>query len=234
MTSSKTDRTPEEVAVDVALKKADLEEKKATLRKARAEAVEAECKAKSAQMDLDKKREDDLARRAADNHHHIYNFIGAVGDKTVQDCMSTLTRWSRTSPKCEMEIVFNSPGGSVTDGMALFDFIQDLRQKGHKVTTSARGIAASMAGILLQAGDVRRMGKESWVLIHQASFGASGTFGTVEDQVEWVRKIQERILDIFVSRSSMTKQYVRKNWERKNWWLSSDECLKLGIVDEVI
>ena len=63
-----------------------------------------------------------------------------------------------------MEIVFSSPGGGIISGFELFDFMQDLRSKGHKITTGSLGYAASMAGILLQAGDVRWIGHQSWMI----------------------------------------------------------------------
>lgn len=170
---------------------------------------------------------------AADRHHHLYNFGKSVSESTVRECINQLTNWTRKSPECEIEICFNSPGGSVVDGFALFDFIQMLRERGHTVTTSALGMAASMAGILLQAGDNRVMGRQSWLMIHEASFGAVGKIGEVEDTVEWVKKVQERILDIFADRSNMTKTQIRTKWRRKDWWLSADEALELGFVDAV-
>ena len=142
----------------------------------------------------DEKRQEELA---AHKYHHVYFFKGAVTDDSADKCMSQLTQWMRNEPGCDIEIIFNSPGGSVTAGLALWDHIQFVRAADHKVTTSTIGMAASMAGILLQAGDTRVMGKESWLLIHQASFGTQGSFGEVEDTVKWIERIQERILDIF-------------------------------------
>jgi len=72
--------------------------------------------------------------------------------------------------------------------MALYDYVRGLRRQGHHVTTSSLGYAASMAGILLQVGDKRIMGAESWLLIHEGSFGAVGSVGQVEDTVEWSRR----------------------------------------------
>lgn len=244
----KETRTPEEVEADLLLKKADLElkgleaeEKRATARKTLAEAIKAETEAAAYELDLQKKVEARQLEKANDHYHRVYHFSTPVSEKSVEACMDRLTLWSRIDPGCDIEVVFNSPGGSVTDGMALFDFLQELGREGHKVTTTAMGIAASMAGILLQAGQVRRMGKEAWVLIHQASFGSSGSFGQVEDTVEWVKKVQERILDIFAERAlnsgcekPLSRATIKKNWERKDWWLSSAECLKHGFVDEVL
>jgi ATP-dependent Clp protease protease subunit len=147
--------------------------------------------------------------------------------------MERLAYWSRTEPGCAIELIFTSPGGSVIDGMALFDFIQQLRRAGHFITTRALGWAASMAGILLQAGDKRVMAKESYVLIHEISTGAVGKIGEIEDEVKFVKKIQGRILDIFAARANVKREYFAKHWKRQDWWLDSDEALKIGIIDEV-
>jgi ATP-dependent protease ClpP protease subunit len=115
----------------------------------------------------------------------------------------------------------------------LFDFLQGLRAEGHKLTTGTLGMAASMAGILLQAGDVRWVGGQAWVMIHRAAFGAFGKTYEVEDEVDFVKRIEERILDIFTNRSKLTKQKIKKNWDRKDWWISPDEALELSLVDEI-
>lgn len=182
--------------------------------------------------------------QASNKYFHIYNFMDEVSEKSVVSCMNALTIWDRVDPGCEIEIIFSSPGGSVVDGMVLFDFIKQLRRKGHKVTTGALGYAASMAGILLQAGEHRWVGKESYILIHQISFGTHGRFGEVEDEVKWVKKMQERVLDIFAERCQyageqgtaakpFTREQLATNWDRKDWWLDSDEALEGGVVDEI-
>jgi len=95
-------------------------------------------------------------------------------------------------------------------------------------------MAASMAGILLQAGTVRVMANESWLLIHQVQFGAIGSFGEVEDRTEWVRRGQDRGVDLFCERASgISKRTFKKKWERKDWWLTSDESIEYGIADRV-
>ena len=196
-----------------------------------ARSYEFELKAK--QHDSDRNEEKRRKELAAHEYHHVFMFIESVTDASAKKCMDQLTLWQRTDSTPEdIEIVFNSPGGSVTAGLALWDNIQAIRAAGHKVTTSTVGMAASMAGILLQAGDIRIMGKESWLLIHQVSFGASGSFGEVEDTTKWVDRIQDRVLDIFASRSKMSKAQIKRKWNRTDWWISSDEALKLGFVDE--
>ena len=101
------------------------------------------------------------------------------------------------------------------------------------MVTGTLGMAASMAGILLQAGDERWMGHQSWVMIHRAAFGAWGKTFEIEDEVKFVKRIEERILDIFIKRSKLTKQKIKRNWERKDWWISAEECVEMGLVDVV-
>lgn len=214
------------------------------LREMEAKASKAEAEAAEAEITLGRRRREELEQRAADKFHHRYHFKATVSSTSVSECVSALNIWNRTEPGCSIEIVFTSPGGSVLDGFVLFDYISQLRSQGHHVTTSTLGMAASMAGILLQAGDHRVMYKEAWVLIHEIAFGAIGKIGEIEDTVDWARRIQERVLDIFSARCHqagingtakrpLTKATLRKGWRRKDWWISSEECLAYGLVDEV-
>jgi len=206
---------------------------RANAKKAEAEARKTMAEAEREEISLAKDRRQEEEALATDKYHYVYAFTETVSSSAVERCIGQLNLWIRTDPKCSIEIIFHSPGGEVIAGMALFDFIQRVRAGGHHVTTMALGMAASMAGILLQAGDKRVMGREAWVLIHEASFGTVGKIGEVEDMVEWVKKVQKRILDIFAARSKLTAKQIARRWKRKDWWLSSEDCLELGFVDEV-
>jgi len=168
---------------------------------------------------------------------HVFNFVGHVGKDTIQPCMDRLSSWSVMDPGCDITIVFNSPGGSVIDGMALFDYIRFIRGKGHKVTCLALGYAASMAGILLQAASdgCRVMAKGSWLLIHEVAFSTSGKIGEIEDMYKFGERMKKQAADIFIERSGgkLTHAVLTENWTRKDWWLSPEEALALGLIDEV-
>ena len=224
--SEEASRTKEEIKADVARTLAETKKLEAETRKAEAEALVAELEARAEY----RKRE---REKAGDEENYLYRFAGEVSKNSVNNCMKKLTQWSRLNPKCDIEIIFSSPGGSIIDGFELFDFIQDLRSRGHHITTGTLGMAASMAGILLQAGDTRWVGGQAWVMIYRAAFGAFGKTYEVEDEVEFVKRIEERILEIFTSRSKLTKQKIKKNWDRKDWWISADEAVELNLVDEV-
>lgn len=222
----KDSRTKKEVDAEIAKTEAET-------RKLLAEATKAEAEAEKAQMETETARRSKARDEATDERNYLYRFSGSVSSSTVSGCMKKLTQWSRQNPGCDIEIVFSSPGGSIIDGFELFDFIQELRNKGHHVTTGTLGMAASMAGILLQAGDTRWVGHQAWVMIHRAAFGAAGKTFEIEDEVEFVKRIEERILDIFTTRSKLTKQKIKRNWDRKDWWISADEALNLHLVDEI-
>ena len=242
--------TAKELA-EAELAKAEAELAKAEAKKAKAEAEAAHAKAEAesekwraqarklvaeasiTEIALLREQRRETEELAQNKYHHVYAFTDGIGSTSVSNCINQLTLWMRNDPGCPIDIIFKSPGGSVIDGMALFDFIQELRAKNHYVTTMALGWAASMAGILLQAGDKRVIGREAYVLIHEISSLAIGKIGEMEDELKFLKKIQGRILDIFSSRSHVSRAYFARGWKRKDWWLDSEECLKIGFVDEV-
>ena len=230
---SEEKRTSEEIAADIKKTEAEAEQAIAETKQALAESLAMEILLMGSRLDAEKAERCRARELAADEENHVYRFDGEVSKSSVQRCMSRLAEWSRLDPKCSMEIVFSSPGGEIVSGFELFDFIQVLRRRGHHMVTGTLGMAASMAGILLQAGDERWMGHQSWVMIHRAAFGAWGKTFEIEDEVKFVKRIEERILDIFIKRSKLTKQKIKRNWERKDWWISAEECVEMGLVDVV-
>ncbi len=198
---------------------------------------------------------------ARDIMNHTFRFSFGVSDKTVGTTIEELAIWDRLDPTCDIEIVINSHGGDVTSGMELFDYLQELKRKGHTVITSTRGMAASMGGVLLQAGlptrespkSKRIAGREAYVLIHEASTLAIGKTFELEDEVAFVKKMQNRILGIFetgstyafehgTSEVALTRDQFEHGdrtiegvlgWARRDWWLDSEESRRFGVVDEV-
>lgn len=214
----------------------DIKQAELSLKQAELSLLQAEMTTRGAEIDLEKKEQTRKDELAEDRYHFAYTFDSPVGEGSVTRCIKQLALWSRTKPGCAIEIVFDSPGGSVIDGMHLFDYFQLLRQKGHHLTFIALGYAASMAGILLQAADERVIGRESYVLIHEISTFTGGKIAEIEDEVKFIKKIQKRVADIFVSRAEgkMTRSYFQSHWRRKDWWLDSEEALKLGICDRIL
>lgn len=224
--------TPE---IEANIKKATAEAEKAAAeaKKFLSEARIAEMLEGVQRIALEKAEEERKIERSGNYFHHIYDFTSEVGYNSVRNCLAQLRIWERNDPGCDIEIIFSSPGGSIIDGMVLFDYIQKLRRKGHKVTTGALGMAASMAAILLQAGEVRWMSAECYVLLHELSASAFGKIGEIDDEVAFMHKIQERVLSIFASRAKLTKRQIEARMKRKDCWLDSTDCLRFGLVDEI-
>ena len=230
---SEEKRTKEEVKADLKVKEAEVLKSESEVRRQDAETRKLLAEAGKCEIEYQKAYISRQKELTTDEENHLYRFNKDVNSNSVQACMSKLTQWHRLDSKCDMEVIFSSPGGSIIDGFELFDFLQEMRAQGHKVITGSLGMAASMAGILLQAGDIRWIGHQAWMMIHRAAFGAIGKTYEVEDEVKLVKRIEERCLDIFVSRSKLSKQKIKRNWDRKDWWIDADECLESGLVDEI-
>jgi ATP-dependent Clp endopeptidase proteolytic subunit ClpP len=212
----------------------------ALARKHAAEAEQAEYAAAAAAINLLDVRRSEEIFLAGSGENRLYHFNSGVSQQTADLCINQLSRWHRVdvargNPDREYEIIFNSPGGGVTAGMALFDHIRYISSLGHKITTGSLGYAASMGAILLQAGDHRWMGKEAYLMIHEISAGTGGKVGEMKDDVKFYEMVCARIVQLFVERSGkkITPTQFKKNWERIDWWIESNEALKLGFVDEV-
>ena len=220
-------------AVDIEKVKVELDKQKIVLKKEELALEQSKVEYELKKIQLDDKLDFINRKEASDERNFLYRFNDKVSKDTVRHCMETLTEWHRLDSECAIEIIFSSPGGSIIDGFELFDFLQDLRNKGHHLTTGTLGYAASMAGVLLQAGDVRWVGQQAWIMIHRAAFGAWGKTYEIEDEVKFIQRIEERILAIFTSRSNLTKNKIKRNWDRKDWWISADEALTMNLVDEI-
>jgi ATP-dependent Clp endopeptidase proteolytic subunit ClpP len=152
---------------------------------------------------------------------------------SVKYAIDRVTEWFRDDPEAPIEIVINSGGGSVFAGLALFDYLQMIRGAGCAVTTTAVGMAASMAGILLQAGSTRVMSEHAYLMIHEASTSTWGKISELRDEVELIDKLEERMLAILAERSTMSAKQIKAKCARRDWWIDSREALKLGFVDEI-
>jgi ATP-dependent Clp endopeptidase proteolytic subunit ClpP len=164
----------------------------------------------------------------------IYTFYGEVGPDTIRACMGELGVWSREYPGAPLTVIFNSPGGTVTDGLALFDYLLHLRSLGHNLTTIALGEAASMGGVLLQAGDDRVVGPNAMLLIHEVSAGTEGKVSQMADDLKLFKVLQEKLLKILAKRSKLTTTNIKRRWKKTDWWLDAQQAITLGFADSVL
>lgn len=173
-------------------------------------------------------------KKALASAHRVYTFYGGVNATSVSNCMAELSVWSRETPGAALTVIFNSPGGYVDDGMALYDYLLHLRSLGHHITTIALGKAASMGGILLQAGDVRVMGPNAFLLIHEISAGTSGTVSAMSDDVAFWKRQENKLLAVLGKRSKLTIAQIKRRWHKTDWWLDAEQAIENGFADAIL
>lgn len=212
--------------------------KAAEAAKMRAEAKQAQYEAEIQKINRDRVLRQEKFDLLGDFYHHVYYFDSDVTQKSVNACMRTLEAWHRQNPTCDMEIKITSYGGSVIHGMSLVDQLTGFSLRGggtHQVTIRVLGAAASMAAIILQTADIRLMGREAYLLVHEPSGAAEGTHGDLKDTLKWFDLISERIAQLFVNRSSgkISLEDFQALWQRRDVWLDSTESLSYGFVDAI-
>lgn len=196
---------------------------------------ESDARANLIEMEYTRRLRQENLEKAYDQHHRVYRFSQPIVGATSDVCQNMLSAWYRQDPKSPITLEINSPGGDMISGFALYDFIQHLVSQGADITTYAIGVAASMAAVVLQAGKTRVMGRQSWLLLHESSFEGEikTSLGEMEDTMGWVKDMEKRIQQIFKRHSPLDEKEIAKRMARKQWWVPSDEALKLGFVDEV-
>jgi ATP-dependent Clp endopeptidase proteolytic subunit ClpP len=175
----------------------------------------------------------EAAELARMRHYGEYLFYNPIVEQTVATAMLDLFSWSKREPGKPITVTFNSPGGYVTDGFTLFDFLRDLSNKGTPITTRCIGIAASMGAILMQAGDERVMTPNAFMMIHEVEGKGEGSTTEREEQLEIAKRFQERGLNILAERSTMSKAEIQKRWKKADWYLTADEALDYGFIDRI-
>jgi ATP-dependent Clp protease protease subunit len=171
---------------------------------------------------------------SSNDQNRLYDYIGPVSTTTTETCMQTLGRWKRQS-KNPITIRISSPGGSVIDGLALYDFIEGIKASGINVRVVVLGIAASMAGVLLQAASDRGrvVAPNARFLIHEIAGGTIGKLSDMEDETKLYKSLNEQLYDLLSRRSKMTRKEIELRAKRRDWWQSAKEALDAGFADEI-
>lgn len=200
-----------------------------------AEARAANAAAEQVQIATERERWKRAVELASDTHRGCYRLVGQINEGTVGKAIDSITVWRRLNPDAETyKFIINSPGGTVVDGVALFDTLRSLSASGVQVITVVTGMAASMGAILSQAGDVRIIMPSASFMLHEAAFMAGGKTSEVEDRTEWVRMIEKRFADIIAERSVLSAKQLIGRWSRKDWWMLADEAVeKYGFFDRL-
>lgn len=160
-------------------------------------------------------------------------FLGApIDDDVANIIQAQLLFLDSVDPHKDIQIYFNSPGGSVYAGLGIYDTMQWINPD---VATICTGMAASMAAVLLCAGTKGKRSalKHSRVMIHQPSGGAQGTSTDLEITVKEILKLRQELYSIIANHSENPFEKVEKDSDR-DYWMTSEEAKAYGIIDEVL
>jgi ATP-dependent Clp protease protease subunit len=156
---------------------------------------------------------------------------GGIHDDLANLVAAQLLFLESEDPEKDIYLYVNSPGGSVTAGLAIYDTMQYIRPD---VTTFCVGQAASMAAVLLAAGakGKRSALPNSRVIIHQPWGGARGQASDIHIQAKEILKLRDRLNEVLSSHTGQSVEQIARDTER-DYYMSGDEARAYGIVDQV-
>ncbi len=160
-------------------------------------------------------------------------FLGtAIDDGVSNAIIAQLLFLANQDPEKDIKLYINSPGGSVTAGMAIYDTMQFIKPD---VSTVCVGIAASMASLLLAAGTKgkRFCLPNSEVMIHQVMGGTQGQASDIQIHAERIIKMKRRLNEMLAKHTGQKIDKVEKDADR-DYFMSAEEAVKYGLVDKVI
>ena len=159
-------------------------------------------------------------------------FLGGEIDEDVANTVvAQLLFLEMEDPDADICLYINSPGGSVTAGMAIYDTMQYIKPQ---VRTVCVGMAASMGAFLLMAGEKgkRCALPNSEVMIQQPLGGAQGQATDVQIRAEWLLKTKEKMIRMMAEMTGQPEEVIRRDVERDHF-MSAKEALEYGIIDEI-
>jgi len=160
-------------------------------------------------------------------------FLGtAIDDYIANIVQAQLLFLESADPKKDIQIYFNSPGGSVHAGLGIYDTMQYISSD---VATICTGMAASMGAVLLTAGakGKRSALKHSRIMIHQPMGGAQGQASDIEITAREIMKLKKELYDIIAHHSGKPYKQVEKDADR-DYWMTSTEAKEYGMIDDVL
>jgi ATP-dependent Clp protease protease subunit len=160
-------------------------------------------------------------------------FLGVPIDDTVANIIQAqLLFLESTDPSKDIQVYFNTPGGSVYAGLGIYDTMQYISAN---VATICTGMAASMGAILLMAGTKGKRSalKHSRVMIHQPVGGASGQASDIEITAREIMKIKNELYSIISLHTGKNIEQVEKDADR-DYWMTSAEAVEYGMIDEIL
>jgi ATP-dependent Clp protease protease subunit len=160
-------------------------------------------------------------------------FLGLpIDDYVANIIQAQLLYLDSSDPTRDIQIYFNTPGGSVNAGLGIYDTMQYISAS---IATICTGMAASMGAVLLTAGTKGKRSalKHSRIMIHQPMGGAEGQASDIEITVREILKLKRELYEIIALHSGNPVEKVEKDADR-DYWMTSQEAKEYGMIDEIL
>lgn len=161
------------------------------------------------------------------------SIIGAIHDGVMAHVSHSLAYLQAHDPQKPIEIFLNSPGGEVINGLAVYDVITETA-KTTPVNITVLGSCMSMGSIILQAGTERRAYPNAQFLLHEISYGAHMSHTEHEDFKKQADRLQALLNGILTGRSKLSAAKLMRLIKRKDYTISAQEALEVGLIDSII
>lgn len=157
----------------------------------------------------------------------------AIDTEVAEEIIEQLLKLDATKSKKDIIFYINSPGGKVSDGIAIYDAMQMVKSD---IKTICIGRCASMAAVLLSGGTKgkRYITPNSEVMIHEVSSFSMGKIGEIKVDFEHTNTLNERIIKILADNTGKSIEQIRQDIQLKDKWLCAEDGIKYGLVDKLL
>jgi ATP-dependent Clp protease protease subunit len=165
--------------------------------------------------------------------HRILMLSEPIMPKTAQRLMAQMLLLDAQDPRKPIHFYINTPGGSISDGFAVFDTVRFLRAP---VVTVCTGLSASMGTILMLSPPERKNRvclPNTRFMIHQPSSAYRGSAADIEIGAKQILKLRDRLVEIYVEETKVDEERIRADLNR-DYWMSAEEAVDYGLCDRIV
>lgn len=165
--------------------------------------------------------------------NRIIRLNKAIDTEVAEEIIEQLLKLDATKSKKDIVFYINSPGGKVSDGIAIYDAMQMVKSD---IKTICIGRCASMAAVLLSGGTKgkRYITPNSEVMIHEVSSFSMGKIGEIKVDFEHTNTLNERIIKILADNTGKSIEQIRQDIQLKDKWLCAEDGIEYGLVDKLL
>lgn len=186
---------------------------------------------KELHLEQEKLRLEYLFEQGIDLKHRIIRITGPIGDGTFEEFDCQLTELEKSNARKTVTVRINSPGGSVYDALAI---VGRIKSSSCPVITEGYGHIMSAATLVLAAGKRRKMSMYAWFMFHKSQYMVGGSHDDVIEAVEQAEREEKFWAKWMAEMSEKDAKFWYNSAKKKDFYMTAEECLKVGIIDEII